>query len=199
LSREGINYTVQGMVAQIGGIAWTVGQAARFNDLAVLPRPYGKGAGDDLAAVLEATMFEGDASVLVCPPGMQALDIGKAVIGWNESAEALRAVRAALPLLAQATSVDIAVIDPPRHDEDRADPGSALSTMLTRHGLSVSVSVLARTMPKVSETLMQHANDLGAGLLVIGAYGHSRFRESILGGATRDLLETSTLPVLMTH
>jgi nucleotide-binding universal stress UspA family protein len=199
LTREDIKWSCQTMVAQIGGIAWIVGQAARFNDLVILPQPYGRGASDDMATIVEAAMFEGDAPVLVYPSGVSGIPGQNVVVGWNESSEALRAVKAALPMLREAAKVDIAVIDPPRHEEDRADPGAELSKMLTRHGVEVNVSVLARTLPRVSEVLEQHAMDAGADMIVIGAYGHSRFRESILGGATRDTLEQAKLPVFMAH
>ena len=199
LAKEDIKYTVQAMVAQTSGVSYIVGQVSRFNDLVFLPKPYGRGASDYMAMILEAVMFQGGAPVLVYPANATGLPGAKVVIGWNESSEALNAVKAALPVLRKSKSVDIAVVAPPRHDEDQADPGAALSTLLSRHGVPVGVSVLAQTMPKVSETLLQHAQDQAADMLVIGAYGHSRFRESIMGGATRDLLETATLPVFMAH
>lgn len=199
LTGEDINWTVRGVVAQISGIAWIVGQAARFNDLVILPKPYGRDATEDAAYVLEAAMFEGGAPVLVWPADFKDETGQNIVIGWNESPEALRAIRAAMPYLKGSSSLDVAIIDPPVHDEDQADPGRQISTMISRHGVDVSVSVLARTMPRVAETLQQHATDMGADMIVIGAYGHSRFRESILGGATRDLLEQAKFPVFMAH
>jgi len=199
LDCEDIKWSSQAMVAQISGISWVVGQAARFNDLVILPRPYGETAGPDAVAVLEAALFSGDVPVLVFPGAAKAIPGKKVVIGWNDSAGALRATKAALPFLQGASTADISVINPPHHDEDQADLGSELSKFLTRHDVNVTVSVLAGTMPKLSESLVQHAVDEQADMIVIGAYGHSRFREAILGGATRDMLEGSTLPVLMAH
>ena len=71
--------------------------------------------------------------------------------------------------------------------------------MLARHGANVEVSVLAKTAPRVSEVIMRHARDIDANLVVMGAYGHSRFREAIMGGATRDMLEGAQIPVFMAH
>jgi nucleotide-binding universal stress UspA family protein len=71
--------------------------------------------------------------------------------------------------------------------------------MLSRHGVRAEVSVLAKTMPRVCDILTRHARDIDADLLVMGAYGHSRFRESILGGATRNMLEMAQIPVFMAH
>jgi nucleotide-binding universal stress UspA family protein len=74
-----------------------------------------------------------------------------------------------------------------------------LSQLLARHGVRAEVSVLARTLPRASEVLCRHATDINADMVVMGAYGHSRFREAILGGATRNMLEIADLPVFMAH
>jgi nucleotide-binding universal stress UspA family protein len=71
--------------------------------------------------------------------------------------------------------------------------------MLVRHGVKAEVSVLAKTRPSVSDVLVRHLRDQNADLLVMGAYGHSRFREAILGGATRDMLEMAEGPVFLAH
>jgi nucleotide-binding universal stress UspA family protein len=199
LENQDINWSCQAMIAQIGGLANVVGQAARFNDLVVLPQPYGGGSGEEASAALEAAMFVGHAPVLVCPVSETAKPGKKIVIAWNESAEAMAAIRAGLTYIQAADSVDIAIVDPGQHDENRADPGSELSRMLDRHGANVSVSVLARTVPRIAEVIERHVTDCGADMIIMGAYGHSRFRESILGGATRDMLEHVTVPVLMAH
>ncbi|PKP84725.1 MAG: universal stress protein [Alphaproteobacteria bacterium HGW-Alphaproteobacteria-2] len=191
-------FAVRGAVVQIGAIPEAVGGVARFADLVVQGKPYGAaGSGDDSAAVLEAALFEGRAPVLVVPGALAALPGRRIVVAWNRSAEAMAAVRAALPLLCAADMVDLAIVDPPAHDADESDPGAELSTMLSRHGASVEVSLLPRTMPRVADTLLRHARDREADLLVMGAYGHSRLRETLFGGATRDMLAEATLPVLM--
>ena len=123
----------------------------------------------------------------------------RVIVAWNGSSEALSAVRAALPALIAAESVNIVVIDPPQHGPDRSDPGGALAQMLVRHGVNTEISILAKTMPRVSDLLLRHARDMDADMLVMGAYGHSRFREAILGGATRNMLENAKIPVLMAH
>jgi len=199
LNPEDINWSCQSMIAEMGGISWSVGQVARFNDLVILPQPYGKGASDDMASILEAALFDGDAPVLVYPTQDVGTPGKKPIVSWDQSASALRAVKCALPFLRAADMVEVAVIDPPRHDEDMADPGMDLSKFLAHQGVDVDVAVLARTLPKLSETLQQHALDIGADMIVAGAYGHSRLREAILGGPTRDMLEHVTVPVLMAH
>ena len=176
-------------------------QRARFADLVVQPRPYGKDQGAEAEAVVEAAMFEGQSPVLVLPEGGLGDRVSprRVVIAWNQGREAMRAVRLALPILAAADVVNIAVIDPPAHGPERSDPGGLLCQMLVRHGVRAEVSVLAKTLPRTSEVLARHLDDQAADLLVMGAYGHSRFREAILGGTTRNMLEQAKVPVLMAH
>ncbi len=198
LADSAIPFTVRSAVVQIGAVPEAVGGIARFADLVVLGKPYGaEGGGDDAAAVVEAALFEGGAPVLVVPGALADLPGRRIVVAWNRSAEAMAAVRAALPLLRAADAVDLAIVDPPAHDADESDPGAELSTMLSRHGAAVEVSLLPRTLPRVADTLLRHARDRKADLLVMGAYGHSRLRETLFGGATRDMLAEATLPVLM--
>jgi nucleotide-binding universal stress UspA family protein len=120
-------------------------------------------------------------------------------IAWNESNESQIAVRAALPYLQAADSVQFVVNAPPTHGPTRSDPGGLLSQYLARQGVRAEIDVLAKTMPRVSDVLLRHAADTKSDLVVMGAYGHTRFREAILGGATRYMLEQTELPVLMAH
>ena len=93
--------------------------------------------------------------------------------------------------------VEIAAISPSPNAPEQAEPGEALCTMLTRHGVKAGVAVLPRILPRISEILNQRVTETGATMVVMGAYGHSRFREAILGGATRNMLEQAQVPVLM--
>lgn len=200
LGSEDIRWAVDTAVAQVGALAGPVGMLARFSDLVVLGKPYGEGRGYANEAILEAALFEGGAPVLVMPGSKTDAAFGKRIVlAWNQSTESLRATRAALPLLKAATAVNITIIDPPAHGPERSDPGGLLSQLLSRHGVHAEVSVLAKTLPKASEVLSRHAHDLSADLIVMGAYGHSRFREAILGGTTRNMLEMTDIPVLMVH
>jgi len=200
LAGSNIRWATDSGVAQLADLGRHVAGRARFSDLAIMPKPYGDKHGAELEPVIEAALFEGQTPVLVVP------DIGdprpkpkRVMIGWNESSEALNAVRAALPVLKYADSVHVVVIDPPVHGPNRSDPGGLLSQFLSRHGVRAEVDVLSKTLPRVSDVLMRHAADLDADLIVMGAYGHSRFREAILGGATRYMLEQTEWPVFMAH
>jgi len=203
LSSQGpaLRWAIEAAFTQLGALTDLVAQRARFADLVILPRPYGATQGPEAEAVIEAALFEGRAPVLVLPDSGagRASAPRRAVIAWNQSAEAMVAVRKALPVLKQADLVNIAVIDPPQHGPERSDPGGMLCQMLVRHGVKAEVSVLARTLPRISDILARHVRDQNADLLVMGAYGHSRLREAILGGATRNMLEQTEIPVLMAH
>ncbi|OYU19720.1 MAG: universal stress protein [Rhodobacteraceae bacterium PARR1] len=196
-----LRWSMEAVVSQLGGLTELVAQRARFADLVVLPRPYGKGQGTEAEAVIEAALFDGHAPVVVVPQGgaVPSDRPRRIVLAWNQSAEAMTATRRALPLLKQADAVVITVIDPPSFGPERSDPGGLLCQMLVRHGVKAEVSVLAKTLPRVSDVLARQVRDLDADLLVMGAYGHSRFREAILGGATRDLLEQAEVPVFLAH
>ncbi len=200
LSRAGLPFAAISAISPLAEITRNVARRGRFCDLMVLPKPYAEGAPQEAEAIVEAGLFESAAPVLVIPERSEPLTKVKSVlIGWNESAEALSAVRKAMPLLTAAELVHVVVVDPPQHGPDRSDPGGLLCQMLARHGVSCEVNVLSKSLPRMADVLMRHAEDIDADLIVMGAYGHSRFRESILGGATRNILQTTDRPLLMAH
>lgn len=200
LRASGIRWGTEAGVAQIADLGRHVAAHARFADLVILPKPYGDSIGAEIEPTIEAALFEGQAPVLVVPDNGKIISAPKRItIGWNESSEALVAVRAAMPFLQAAETVRVVVIDPPTHGPHRSDPGGLLSQYLSRHGVRVEIDVLSKTLPRVSDVLMRHAKDTQADMVVMGAYGHSRFREAILGGATRNMLEQADIPVFMAH
>lgn len=200
LNPEDIRWAIDTAVAQLGAIGPEVGRLARFADLVQVAQPYGKGSSPESEAILEGALFEGRAPVLVMPPGRLDAEYGKRItVAWNQSNEAMVAIRAALPMLKAAARVDVAVVAPPAHGPERSDPGGMLSQFLARHGVRAEVSVLARTLPHASDVLCRHIEDMQSDMLVMGAYGHSRFREAILGGTTREMLEIAKVPVFAAH
>lgn len=200
LNRWGDRWAVEEGVAQLPDIGRHVALRARFADLAVLPKPYGDDHGIELEPILESALFEAQVPALIVPDDVTPkVQPERVVVAWNESPEALRAVRAAMPLLKGASRVNVVIIDPPAHGPNRSDPGGMLSQFLSRHGVNVEIDVLSRTLPRVSDVLLRHVADLDAHMVVMGAYGHSRFREAILGGATRHMLELTPVPVFMAH
>ena len=200
LSATDLRWSCDAEVAQLVDLTRRVAQRIRFSDLAVLPQPYGEQRGVELEPVTEACLFEGSVPAIIMPDtDAVPASPNRILIGWNESAEAMSAVRAALPLLKAAENVHVVVVDPPTHGPTRSDPGGLLSQYLARHGVRVEIDVLSKTLPRVADVLMRPAVDISADMMVIGAYGHSRFREAVFGGATRNLLEKSTVPLFMAH
>jgi len=195
-----LRQSVEHASVPLGLLTDLVGARARYADLVVLGLPYGAGRGVADEAVVEAALFNGMAPVLVVPPaGLPSADPRRVVVAWDQSREAMLAARLALPFLMRAEGVTILVVDPPVHGPERSDPGGLLCQMLVRHGVRAEVSVVAKALPRVSDVLTRYLRDTSADLMVMGAYGHSRFREAILGGATRDMLEHAEVPVFLAH
>lgn len=151
------------------------------------------------AALIEALLFQAGLPTLMIPySGTREFSADKAVIAWNGTAQAARAVRAAMPLLAMSKSVLVAIIDegaPPSNEAQGADIGAYLA----RHGLKVEVRTVANAHEGAGRALLNLAVDEEANWLVMGAYGHSRIRQFLLGGVTRSVLANATIPVLMAH
>jgi nucleotide-binding universal stress UspA family protein len=124
----------------------------------------------------------------------------KVLIAWNAGREAARAVVDALPLLARASTVHVVSFNPEKGGADHgAVPGADIAQFLVRHGIKVVVHRQNNGGVDVGNQILSRAADLEIDLIVMGAYGHARMREMVLGGVTRTLLETMTVPVLMSH
>lgn len=198
LAVEDIRWDVETVTMMAQGLNSFVSDHMRFHDIAILPLPYSEQANQLDVAAFEACLFGADIPIIVVPDGAQLPHpISRLVIAWDDGAEALSAARAAIDLASTAGVTEISVIDPPPHGADRSDPGGRLAQLLSRSGASVEVSVTARTQTDVATQLLQRAHEKGADMIVMGAYGHSRLREAVLGGATRSMLRQATLPILM--
>ena len=124
----------------------------------------------------------------------------RVVVAWDASREAARAVRDALPILKQASSVQVVSVNPRSADFGHGDvPGADIALYLARHGVEVDVQRIETRDLDVGNALLSHVAGAAADLLVMGGYGHSRLREIMLGGATRTILHDMTVPVLMAH
>ena len=147
-------------------------------------------------STLEAAMMSAGRPVLIAPKAA-ALHIGGSVaIGWDESAEASHAVTAAIPFLVKARKVTIFRIC--RKELDPA-PAAMLADYLALHGVAADVHLVDAQGRAVGEVLLEQTEKLGADLLVVGGYGHSRLREFLVGGATQHIRSHATIPVLMAH
>jgi nucleotide-binding universal stress UspA family protein len=175
---------------------------ARYADLAILGQlDPDSGEPDMIRPRPEQVTLASGRPILVVPYAGNFPNLGRrVVIGWNASREAARAVNDAMPLLTAAEIVSILTIDPREGPRAHGElPGADISLHLARHGVKAEIERTVSADLPVGEALLSRAADLCADLLVMGAYGHSRARELLLGGATRSLLRSMTLPVLMSH
>lgn len=172
---------------------------ARYADLVVL----GQTSESDTSGVetdfVDRVLVAAARPVLVIPYAGQFKTVGtRVLIGWNASPEATRAVTDALPMLARAAEVNVVAFNPQGAPHGEM-PGADIALFLARHGVKVNVSHERGTDIDAGNLLLSRAADLDVDLLVMGAYGHSRMQELILGGATRTILQSMTIPVLMSH
>jgi nucleotide-binding universal stress UspA family protein len=174
---------------------------ARYADLLILSQA----DRDDPAAALlhdlpEYVVLHSCRPVLVVPFAGNFTTLGENVlVAWDGSMQATRAVTQAIPILRRAARVTVAVFDPVSGPDDHGEePGADIALYLSRHGIAVEVQ-RQHSNSDIGEALLTLADNLGADLLVMGANGHARYREILLGGVTRTVLNTMTVPVLLSH
>ena len=170
--------------------------AGHLSDLVVLGHQRDDPEDMQLTLTLEAALFQGSRPVLLAPNVQGQRIGGVAAIAWNGSAEAARAVAGALPILHKADAVHILTAESGKTDPSVAD---RLSDYLAWHGILAAAKPVEPTGGSVGASLLITAQDLGADLLVMGGYTHSRLRQLILGGVTRHMLAHAEIPVLMNH
>lgn len=174
--------------ARCADIVVSGGQSPAFSDAFALASP------KDL-------VMQAGRPLLVVPDRVNWLDLRSVLVAWKDTPEARRAVADALPMLRKAR--DVTIVEIPEQDDDRSLVMAGVTDVaawLARHGVTATarVSEGARNEPAAAQ-LEKVAGDVGAGLIVAGAYGHSRFRELILGGVTQHLVTQSTRCVLLSH
>jgi len=176
-------------------LAYLVEQA-RAADLVVVGR-LGPADGDPglMGVAPGSVLMEVGRPVLVAPPGVESLAAKRVVVAWKDNREARRAVHDALPLLVRADQVHVAVAGPEAGREGAAD----VAAYLSGHGVTVTTHLLNKPEIGAADEILRFARQEDADLIVMGAYGHSRLREWIFGGATRDMLQGTSLCCLMSH
>jgi nucleotide-binding universal stress UspA family protein len=174
---------------------------ARYADLVIIGQKneeWPSGVGKEFE---ERLVLACGRPVLVVPYAHDGRAVGETVVvAWNASREATRAVSDALPLLAHAKQVHVIAFNPNRARGAHGEvPGGDIALHLARHGVKVTVSSQEASDIDVGNLLLSRAFDHSADLIVMGAYGHSRLQELVMGGVTRTLLQSMTVPVLMSH
>jgi nucleotide-binding universal stress UspA family protein len=171
----------------------------RYADVLVLGQPNeseGSGVEPDFA---ERVLLEIGRPVLLIPYAGDFPTVGrKVLVAWNAGREATRALTDSIPILREAQEVNVVAFNP-RGAPHGEVPGADIGLYLARHGVKVNVSPQTAADVDVGNQILSRAADLDVDLIVMGAYGHSRMSELILGGATRTIIQSMTVPVFMSH
>jgi nucleotide-binding universal stress UspA family protein len=181
-----------------GHVGDTFGRLARSFDLSVIRQAEPNKAEQEVP-IIEGALFESGRSVIVVPyVQTQGAKFNCVMVGWDGSRTAARAIGDAMPVLERAKMIEVftVVAGPTKNTEL---PGIDIGQHLSRHGLKVEVKRIPADGINVPEAILSHAADISADFMVMGGYGHSRLREYVLGGATRGILASMTLPTLMSN
>lgn len=174
---------------------------AHYADLCIVAGTDGDAEGGAPREHFGALLLESGRPVLMVPPGCKvAAPPRRIVVAWRPTREAARAVHDALPFLTRADQVDVVVVNAGGGEFGHGEePGADVASHLARHGVKANVVRCDAGPRQVSSILLEHARECPAQMVVAGGYGHSRLREWAMGGVTRELLTSSTIPVLFSH
>jgi nucleotide-binding universal stress UspA family protein len=196
--RAGLSVESRMLGASIAGAADLFGHVGRRFDLSVV----GQAEPDTVAPeelIIEAALFESGRPVVVVPYiQREGLRLDRVMACWDGSKNAARAIADAMPFLARAGTIDLVIV---ANDGVKSDelPGADIAQHLARHNLKVEVKRIVTGGVDVANTILSYAADSSIDFIVMGGYGHSRLREFILGGVTRGILSSMTVPALMSH
>jgi nucleotide-binding universal stress UspA family protein len=184
--------------ASLTGAADQFARMARRFDLAIVGQAQPEMSTME-QIIGETTLFESGRPMIMVPYIQKApFKTDNVIICWDGSRTAARAVADAIPILDKSSRIEIVSVTNERGKEDEIE-GADIGQHLARHGLKVDVHRISRGNIDVADALLSHAADSAADLMVMGGYGHSRLREFVLGGVTRSIFQSMTLPVLLSH
>ncbi len=196
--RAGISAEPQMLSASLTGAGDQFARMARRFDLAIVGQAQPEMSTME-QIIGETTLFESGRPIIMVPYIQKApFKTGNVMICWDGSRTAARAVADAIPILGKSSRIEIVSVTSERGKQDEIE-GADIGQHLARHGLKVDVHRISRGNIDVADALLSHAADSAADLMVMGGYGHSRLREFVLGGVTRSIFQSMTLPVLLSH
>lgn len=196
---RGAGLTAEGHVigASLDGAADRFGRMGRGYDLSIVGQARPDHAVPE-ELLIEAALFASGRPLLVVPYIQQTgLKLDRVMVCWDGSRNAARAIADAMPLLRRAGAIDIVTIEQVERRNELL--GADIAQNLARHGLKVELKPIVAKDADVAATILSYAADSSADFIVMGGYGHSRLREFVLGGATRGMLGSMTVPTLMAH
>ncbi len=195
--RAGISALTACLPAGLTDPAELFGRMARRFDLSVV-RQAEPGKTTPAPLIIEAALFETGRPALVVPYIQKGgVRLERIMVCWDGSRSAARAAGDALPFLERAKTIEVVMVT--EHGKSDESPGADIIQHFGRHGLAAELKPIVAPNARTADVLLSHAADSSADLLVLGGYGHSRLREFVLGGVTRSILETMTIPTLMSH
>ena len=199
LSRLNLPFEMRRIDASFDQIVQAAITEARATDICVLLRPYASDGTPRWLGIAEGILFGSGRSILIAPDDLSGCHgIEHVLIAWNASREAAHAVAEAMPFLKQAREITAIMVEPDPGDVGDLR-GARLARHLEHHGIKLGIRVVHTHGLKVSEILIREVARSDADLMVMGGYGHTRLREWVLGGATRDLLHRTSIPLLLAH
>lgn len=174
----------------------SVAELARHFDLSVVAQPE---KGDGRMGVIEALLFDSGRPVIMTPSIFRGpVRLDTILVAWDGGKEAARAIAGAMPILKQARNVQLVTVVESKKRDAIDLPGFNIARHLARKGVQAELKRITTDLD-AGNALLSHAADVGADMLVMGAYGHSRWREMLLGGATRQILQSMTVPAFLAH
>jgi nucleotide-binding universal stress UspA family protein len=196
--RAGISADPLTVSASLAGAGDKFARMARRFDLAIVgqARPQTSTLEEIIG---ETTLFESGRPVIFVPYIQKSpFKLDNVMVCWDGSRPAARAIGDAMPLLVKAGSVEIVIVTNERGKQDEIE-GADMGQHLARHGVKVDVHRIPGGDIDIADALLSHAADSGTDFIVMGGYGHSRFREFVLGGVTHSIFRSMTVPVMMSH
>ena len=193
----GVDAETRILDASVAGAADLFARIARRYDLAIVGQAHPDGGASE-ELLIEGALFESGRPVVIVPYIQKSpLKLEHVLVCWDGSRPSTRAVADALPFLERSKAIEIVVVTGERKSD--ALRGTNMSRHLARHGVNVEIKRVNPGNVGVQSAILDYAADCGADFMVMGGYGHSRLREFILGGVTRSILKSMTVPVLMSH
>jgi nucleotide-binding universal stress UspA family protein len=197
-SRAGVGAEPLTLSASFAGVGEQFSRVARRFDLSIVGQAEPESSAVE-EIIAESALFESGRPVIVVPYIQRApLKLDNVMVCWDGSRASTRAIADAMPLLAKAGRVEVVIVTNERGKQDEIE-GADMGEHLARHGLNVDVKRTALGDIDVADVLLSHAADAGSDFMIMGGYGHSRLREFVLGGVTRSIFRSMTVPVLMSH
>jgi nucleotide-binding universal stress UspA family protein len=197
-TRAGVSAEPLTLSSSVSGAGEQFSRLARRFDLSVV----GQADPDSNAieeVIAESALFDSGRPIILVPYIQKApLKLERVMVCWDGGRQAARAMADAMPLLARAGHVEVVIVADENGKEDEI-AGADVGQHLARHALNVEVKRVAMGDIDVADVLLSHAADIAADIIVMGGYGHSRLRQFVLGGVTRSILQSMTVPVFMSH